>query len=133
MSQLRDVVAVAARLSRELGPGAADVIAERADQHHAEGLPDDAAFWRDVARAIALLGAISTPAHDPVAPPDVRRALLVERVLCFVARAMEAERKAQAGSGDFQAEMLDLAQQWRDLARQAQLLAGAFPSVAAND
>jgi hypothetical protein len=130
MQQLRDIVAVAARLSEQIGPQAAETIAERADQHLAEGLTEDAAFWRDVARAIALLSAISTPAHDPAEPPAVRRELLAERALAYVARAMEAERKATLGSDAFRREMIDAALQWRDLAHQAQLLAGTLPGPA---
>jgi CRP-like cAMP-binding protein len=38
-------------------------------------------------------------------------------------KAMEAERRAAGGSEEFRAELLDLALQWRDLARHAEALA----------
>ena len=41
------------------------------------------------------------------------------RVEAYLQRAMEAERKGAVGNEEFRREMIDLAVQWRDLARLA--------------
>lgn len=45
------------------------------------------------------------------------------RAADYLARALEAEQKAAKAKGLFKTEMLAIAEQWRDLARQALVLA----------
>lgn len=43
-----------------------------------------------------------------------------DRVEAYLRRAMDAENKATAGCDKFRQEMIELAMQWRDLARLAE-------------
>jgi len=131
--ELGNVVTVAEHLSRRMGPNAAQVIAARALEHDAEGAKEDAEFWRRVTIAMTELREISIPAQDPAAPAQVRHELLVEHKLSCIAHAMEAERKAAMPSDALQAEMLELARRWRELARQAQLLAEQMAPAERHD
>lgn len=58
-----------------------------------------------------------------VAPPASLPESLDGRARAYLERAMEAERKAAIGPEDVRREMIDLATQWRDLARVAEDLA----------
>jgi hypothetical protein len=50
---------------------------------------------------------------------------LEDRIEAYLRRAMEAERLAAGGGEQFRRDMIDLAMQWRDLARQLAELAAA--------
>lgn len=47
----------------------------------------------------------------------------MNRVTDYLARAVEAEAKAARAKGEYRAQLIGIAEQWRDLARQAKALA----------
>ena len=47
----------------------------------------------------------------------------MNRVTDYLARAEEAEAKAAKARGEYRTQLIGIAEQWRDLARQAKALA----------
>jgi hypothetical protein len=89
-------------------------------------------YWAEVAAQLRGLKDCNTPAEASCAEPlspAARDWRLMQRVERYRHRAMQAERRV-AGSEAHQAEMLDIALQWLELAQQTELLTEDVDAVA---
>jgi hypothetical protein len=117
----------ARRLSLTLGSDAGGAVALCLEDCRRLGDTTAARYWTDVAaRLPAEVGSRSaSPDGAACAPkeltPDGRSWVLMQRIERYRHRAMQIERQ-MAGSDTHQADMLDIALQWLELARQSELL-----------
>ena len=94
-------------------------VATRA-QAHAEAFEQIARWLNEAnARHVHELEMLSRHGVACVSGRSAPARVEADRVDVYLQRAMDAERKAGLGSEEFRQQMLDLAMQWRDLARVA--------------
>jgi len=126
---------MARRLWQDLGSEAAASVRLCLEECHRIGDETAAIFLNDVAGRLEVVmreDGARAPSETSVdcskLSPASRVWVLMQRIEWYRHRAMQAECSA-AGSEAHREEMLDLALQWLDLARQAELFAKSTMSI----
>jgi hypothetical protein len=123
-------IATAEQVLRELGPEAVEAVKDCVENCRRLGDELAAKFWQDVERQLVSM---VDDDRDGLAEArdqrssDVyfrrRRWMLMQKAEAYRQRAMNAERSAGGGSEHNRQDMIDIAMQWFELARQYDWLA----------
>jgi hypothetical protein len=118
----RKAIQIALHLRHELGRGAFSFVRALAEEARQGSSGEVVRLWNDVARELAAL-----EQHDVgsqrTAPPLNSEWGLMQRIEYYRHRAAEAERKAADAPEASRNDMLELAEEWRDLALLADVQA----------
>ena len=110
---------IALHLRHELGPDALSFVGGLAEEARLTSTPDAARLWNDVASELSAIDQ-HDGAGERMAPPASVWGLM-QRIEYYRHRAAEVERKATDAPATFRDAMLELAEEWRDLALLADL------------
>jgi hypothetical protein len=118
----RKAIHIALHLRHELGRGAAAFVGALAEEARRGSELEAAHLWDDVAHQLAALDCHDGPERQ-TEPPLESVWSLMQRTEYYRHRAAEVERKAAAAAAPSRGAMLELAEEWRDLALLADLQA----------